>query len=146
MQTTAVLPRWLPLINRVIIRLQNLGLAVGTMHVLSVPGRVSGVMRSTPVSLLTVNGQRYIVAGLENADWVRNARAAQQGVLRYGRMSEPITLHELPVSARASILREFPRMVPRGVPFFAQLYGVKGEPEEFAALADRCPVFRVELP
>ncbi len=46
---------------------------------------------------------------------------------------------ELPAEERAPILREFPRKVPHGVQFFRQLYGVSGEPEEFAALAAKVP-------
>jgi hypothetical protein len=34
--------------------------------------------------------------------------------------------------------------VPHGIPFFQHLYGVTGDPGEFAALAPLCPVFRVE--
>ena len=141
---TGRLPSWLKGFNRVIMALQRLGLVVGSMHVLSVPGRRSGVFRSTPVSLLTVDDQRYIVAGLENADWVLNARAAGRGVLRRGRMEEHVSLVELPVEDRGPILREFPRQIPQGVPFFTQLYGVSADPEEFAGLANTCPVFRVE--
>jgi hypothetical protein len=51
---------------------------------------------------------------------------------------------ELPLQERAPVLREFPRKVPHGVQFFRQLYGISGAPEEFEALACRCPVFRVE--
>jgi hypothetical protein len=142
--SASLLPRWLPWANRLVGALQRLGARTGTIHLLSVPGRVSGRMHKTPVSLLTVNGKRYIVGGLENADWVRNARAAGWGVLYYGRIEEPISLVELPAAERESILRQFPRLVPHGVPFFTRLYGVGADPEAFAALADRCPVFRVE--
>jgi deazaflavin-dependent oxidoreductase (nitroreductase family) len=138
------LPSWLPVLNRVIVGLQRVGFVVGSMHVLAVPGRRSGVPRSTPVSLLTVEGQRYIVAGLEDADWVLNARAAGRGVLQRGRTDEMVSLVEVPVLERVTILREFPRLVPQGVPFFTRLYGVTADPEAFAGLADRCPVFRVE--
>jgi hypothetical protein len=138
------LPSWLKGFNRVIMALQRLGLAVGSMHVLSVPGRQSGVFRSTPVSLLTVDNQRYIVAGLDDADWVLNARAAGRGMLRRGRIEEHVSQFELPVGDRAPILREFPRLIPQGVPFFTRLYGVTADPEQFAGLAETCPVFRVE--
>jgi len=138
------LPFWLKGVNRVIIALQRLGFVVGSMHVLAVPGRHSGVLRSTPVSLLTVDDRRYIVAGLDNADWVLNARAVGRGILHRGRTEEHISLIELPVDDRVPILREFPRLVPQGVPFFTRLYGVTADPEAFAALAARCPVFRVE--
>lgn len=141
---TGRLPSWLKGFNRVIMALQRLGFVVGTMHVLAVPGRHSGVYRSTPVSLLTVDGHRYIVAGLDDADWVLNARVAGHGILHRGRMEEHVSLVELPVEDRASILREFPRLIPQGVPFFTRLYGVTADPEQFAELAETCPVFRVE--
>jgi deazaflavin-dependent oxidoreductase (nitroreductase family) len=114
------------------------------MHLISVPGRKSSKMRTTPVSPLTVDGQRYIVSGLETADWIKNARAAGWGILARGRKEERVRVVELPVEERASILREFPRKVPHGVQFFRQLYGISGTPEEFASLAPRCPVFRIE--
>src|SRR5919199_3494244 len=147
MSEGAKLPRWLKPANRVIVALQRLGLAIGTMRLLSVPGRKSGKLRTTPVSPLTVDGRRYIVAGLEGADWVRNARAAGWGILARGRRAERVALVELPVEERAAILREFPRLVPHGVQFFQRLYNVPQDPEAlpeaFATLAPRCPVFRV---
>ena len=138
------LPGWLKPANRLIIALQRLGLPIGTMHLISVPGRKSGKMRTTPVSPLPVDGQRYIIGGLERADWVKNARAAGWGILSRGRKEERVRLVELPVEERTSILREFPRKVPHGVQFFRQVYGISGDPEEFAGLAPRCPVFRIE--
>jgi deazaflavin-dependent oxidoreductase (nitroreductase family) len=140
----ARLPQWLGPANRVIIALQHRGMVIGTMRLLSVPGRKSGKMRTTPVSPLTVDDQRYIIGGLEGADWVKNARAAGWGVLARGRKEEWVSLVELPVEERGPVLREFPLRVPHGVGFFRQLYGVSGDPEEFAALAPLCPVFRVE--
>ena len=138
------LPSWLKGLNRVVIGLQRLGFVVGSMHVLAVPGRHSGVLRSTPVSVLTVDDHRYIVAGLNDADWVLNARAVGHGILHRGRIEEHVTLVELPVEERVPILRAFPGLVPQGVQFFTRLYGVTADPDEFAGLAADCPVFRVE--
>src|SRR4051794_18948778 len=141
------LPRWLKLANRFVMGLERIGLPLGTIHVLSVPGRKSGQLRTTPVSLMTVDRQRYIVGGLPDADWVKNAQAAGWGILAYGRKTERVALVELPVDDRATILREFPRLVPQGVRFFQQLYDLPKEPSElpnaFAALAPTCPVFRL---
>ena len=144
MSEQATLPRWLRPANRVIVSLQRRGLVLGTMRLLSVPGRKSGELRTTPVSPLIVDGQRYIVAGIERADWVKNARVAGWGVLARGREEERVGLIELPAEDRAPVLREFPREVPHGVGFFRRLYGVSADPEEFATLASLCPVFRVE--
>ena len=135
--------QWFGPINRVIVALQRRGLVIGTMRLLSVPGRKSGQLRTTPVSPLTVDGKRYVVAGVEGADWVKNARAAGWGVLARGREEERVALVELPVEKRDAVLRQFPREVPHGVQFFKRLYGVSGDPDAFAALAPWCPVFEV---
>ncbi len=148
MAVTGKLPEWLKPVNRVVMLLQRLGLRLGTIHVISIPGRVSGQVRSTPVSLLTVDGQRYIIGGLAQADWVKNARAARCGVLSYGRRQERVALIELPVEESKPILRAFPREVPQGVQFFQRVYSLPHDrarlPEAFAALAGRALVFRVE--
>lgn len=141
------LPRWLKPANRVVIFLQRLGLPLGTMYILSVPGRKSGQMRTTPVSLLTVDGQRYMVGGMIDADWVKNVRAAGWGTLAHGRNQERVTLSELPEVERVPILRAFPKLVPGGVSFFQKLYNLPRDraalPDAFAALAPRSTVFRI---
>ncbi len=142
MSNHAKLPWWLKPANRIIIALYRLGWAFGTWYVLSVPGRKTGKLRSTPVSLLTVDGRRYIV-GFET-NWVKNARAVGWGILTRGGKKESVALVELPVEERPPILREFPRQVPHGVQFFERLLGLPNDPEAFAAAAPRCPVFRVD--
>lgn len=91
-----------------------------------------------------MEGHRYIIAGVDNADWVQNARASGRGILAHGGNSEYVQLVELDESARAPVLRAFPIEVPHGTQFFEKVHGVAPEPEEFARLADRCPVFRIE--
>jgi hypothetical protein len=143
------LPRWLKPANRIVVALQkSLGLPMGTIHVLSVPGRKSGKLRTTPVSLMEIDKKRYIVGGLPRADWVENARAAGWGILAYGRKAERVALVELPLDDGASILREFPRLVPQGVQFFRRVYDLPKDPallpEAFEQLAPTCPVFRID--
>ena len=142
------LPRWLKPMNRVTEALQRRGLALGPVRVLSVPGRTSGEMRTTPVTPIVVDGRSYVVGISTQADWVRNARAAGWGVLAHGRKEERVRLVELPVEERGPILREFPKKAPGGIPFFRRIYelpkGKEALPEAFAALAPRCAVFRLE--
>ena len=136
------LPWWLKPANRIIIALYRLGWAFGTWYVLSVPGRKTGKLRSTPVSVLVVDSRRYIVTGFET-NWVKNVRAAGRGFLTRGGKKERVALVELPVEERPPILREFPRQVPHGVQFFERLLGLPNDPETFAEAAPRCPVFSV---
>ena len=140
----ARLPRWLKFANPVIVALQRRGVVIGTMRLLSVPGRKSGELRTTPVSPLATGGKRYVIAGFEGADWVKNARSAGWGILARGREQARVSLIELPPRERGPVLREFPHKVPHGVRYFRQLYGIEETQEEFEALAPRCPVFRVE--
>ena len=75
-----------------------------------------------------MDGQRYIVGGLAEADWVKNARAAGWGILARGRRQEQVALVEVPVDQRDPILRAFPHEVPHGVQFFQQLYKLPKDP------------------
>src|SRR5262245_31944004 len=114
------------------------GLAVGAQHLLSVSGRKSGIVRSTPVSVIEVEGSRYIVAAFADADWVLNVRAAAgAAMLGRARRDEPVTLTELPVGEREPILRAFLREVRGGVRFFGS-----SDPDVVVASAERYPVFR----
>ena len=144
--STAALPGWLPAANRVVRALSRLGLRLGTIHVLTVPGRRSGAPRATPVSPLEVGGSRYVIAGLPDGDWARNARAAGHGELAAGRRRSAVTLTEVTdPELRRAVMRAFPAEVPHGVAFFVRLGLVEhGTAEEFAAAADRVAVFRVD--
>ena len=128
-------PRWLVNLNRAMLRR---GLKVGSQHLLTVPGRTSGAPRSTPISVVTLEGERYIVSAFADADWVKNVRAAGSGSLSRGKQSETVTLVEVPVDRRDPILRAFLEQVPGGRRFFES-----PEPEAVVASAERYPVFRV---
>jgi hypothetical protein len=144
--TTAALPGWLKPLNRVIVFLQaRLGIAFLTFHLLSVPGRRTGKLRTTPVSPLSVDGRRYIVS-LGQTEWVRNARAAGWGILARGRRQQRVRLVELPVEERVPILRRFPVEIPGGVRFFVQVGAVQppADPDAFAAAAPGLAVFRID--
>jgi deazaflavin-dependent oxidoreductase (nitroreductase family) len=132
-------------VNRVVRFLQRLGLQLGTIHVLTVPGRTSGTPRATPVSPLTVDGRRYVIAALPQADWARNVRAAGTGELAYGRRRQRVALAEVTdPDLRRAVVRAFPTEVPHGVPFFVRLGLVRaGDPDEFAGIADRVAVFEL---
>ncbi|HKF37462.1 MAG TPA: hypothetical protein VKB35_11235 [Ktedonobacteraceae bacterium] len=103
--TVPALPKWLKLANRLIVAFNRLGMSFGTWYILSIPGRKTGKMHSTPVSVLHVNGQRYVVTGFET-QWVKNARKVGRGMLARGHKQEQVVLVELPVEERPPILRD----------------------------------------
>lgn len=138
------LPWWLGPASRFNMFLLRRGARIGTQHVLSVPGRKSGRLRSTPVSLVTVDGVRYVVSG-EGLGWVKNARAAGWAELFRADRSERVGLSELPAAERGPILRAFYDQVPHGRQYIAPFFGLAPDagPDEFEAAAPQCPVFRI---
>jgi deazaflavin-dependent oxidoreductase (nitroreductase family) len=128
-------PGWMVRMNVALLRR---GLKIGSQYLLTVPGRKSGAPRSTPISLVTVGAEWYIVSAFSEADWVKNVRAAGGGAVSRGKHTEAVKLVELPERERAPILRAFLQQVPGGVRFFES-----PEPDAVVASASRYPVFRV---
>ena len=128
------------LVNVVIRRLALLGLAGRHTYLLTVPGRSTGRLYSTPV-ILVENGERWLVAPYGDVGWVRNARAAGEVTLRRGRQTETLKIEEISPAVAAPVLREYVRRVPVTRPFFAA--AVKSPLEAFEAEASRHPVFRI---
>jgi deazaflavin-dependent oxidoreductase (nitroreductase family) len=139
------LPGWLKPLNRVIILLQRMGLAFLTFHLLSVRGRRSGRIRTTPVSPFTVDGRRYVLS-VGATEWVKNARAAGTGVLSRGRHQQRVALVELPPEEREAVVRQFPVQVPGGVQFFVRIGLVRPpvDADAFAEAAPRLAAFRID--
>jgi hypothetical protein len=140
------LPGWLKPVNAAMKVLQRAGIALGSIHLISVPGRRTGQMRTTPVSPFTVDNRRYILS-FGQTEWVRNARAAGWGMLSRGHSKAKVKLTEVKPPDSRSILGEYPRRVPTGVPFYLRVGLVEppGRPDQFEAAADRLALFDVEL-
>jgi deazaflavin-dependent oxidoreductase (nitroreductase family) len=105
-------------------------------------GRRSGKRHHTPVNLLTVDGQQYLVAARGETEWVRNVRAAGgQLVLILGRRRQVCTAAEVPASERAAILRAYLRRWKFEVGMFFEGVTPDSSDAEFTAIAERHPVF-----
>jgi hypothetical protein len=141
-QPTRRPPSWLTLANWLNVPLLRRGFGPGPQRLLSVPGRRTGLLRTTPVAIVEVDGHRYIVAGWEVSDWVRNARAAGWGIVGRGRHSERVRLTELPVNERLPILREFARTVRGGRAFLT--VAPDASDDDFAKASANHPTFRLD--
>jgi deazaflavin-dependent oxidoreductase (nitroreductase family) len=128
-------PSWMVRLNVAMLRR---GMRIGTQYLLSVRGRRTGQSRSTPISIATVDGVRYIVAAFGATAWVRNVRAAGAGTLSRGANSETVRLQEIPITERGPVLRAFLAQVRGGRRFFGDR-----TPDQVVAAADQFPVFRV---
>jgi deazaflavin-dependent oxidoreductase (nitroreductase family) len=101
---------------------------------LTVRGRKSGRLISTPVPPFEFEGSRYFVGGRGEANWARNLRAAGEGEFRQGRRREKFRAVEVFGAEHDRVLAEYRVRLGRRVRQFF---------EAFPDLADH-PVFRIE--
>ena len=120
----------------------SLGLPPGFVVKLETKGRRSGKTRSTILLTASHNGERYLVSVLgDGCQWVRNVRAAGgEAVIQHGRRRD-VSLADVPVERRAPVLRAYLKWALGARPLFGVSH--KAPVEEFAAIADRHPVFRI---
>src|SRR3990172_7776465 len=81
-------------VNAIVRPLAGLGLMGPRTHLLSVPGRKTGKLWSTPVSIVTRGTERWLVAPYGDRNWVKNARAAGWVELRRCRRRGRLVLRE----------------------------------------------------
>ncbi|GAA2860199.1 nitroreductase family deazaflavin-dependent oxidoreductase [Pseudonocardia halophobica] len=129
--------------NRIVAALTRAGISVMGSRVLAVRGRTSGQWRTTPVNLLQVEGERYLVAPRGHTQWVRNLRAAGTGELRLGRRVETFTAVELDDDEKLPILREYLRKWAWEVGAFFEDLDKDSPDDALRAAAPGFPAFRL---
>ena len=114
------------------------------LYLLTVPGRKTGISRTTPVAPLQDSEGRWLVAPFGPDGWARNARAAGRVTLSRGRTAETFGATELMPMEAAPILRRYLTEHPRTVSAYFDV--AKDDAlEDFAAEAPRHPVFRLHV-
>ena len=131
------------LFNRVFGLLVGLGLGLSHNYLLQVRGRKTGRMYSTPVNLLSVDGERYLVAPRGEAHWVRNARASGEVWLKKGFRREHYLVRELSAPERPALLKEYLERYRTTVQRYFTV-PVGSDEKAFGGISERHPVFRLE--
>jgi deazaflavin-dependent oxidoreductase (nitroreductase family) len=119
------------------------GISLLGSRVLEVRGRTSGQPRRTPVNLLDLDGERYLVAPRGETQWARNLRVSGEGRLLVGRRSESFTATELSDEEKAPILRAYLARWKFEVGVFFDGVGPDSSDQELREAAPKHPVFRV---
>lgn len=120
----------------------RMGRSPAGAQLLEVSGRKSGRIHAVPVNPVTVRGRRYLVAPRGETQWVRNFRAAGEGVLRVGRKKESVVGREIGDANKPEILRAY---LDR---WYWQVKGQFDVPkdaslEQLAGIAGNHPVFHI---
>ena len=134
---------WAKIQNKAWAIIHSLGILPDRFVTLQVVGRKSGKMISFPLAMTVMNGERYLVSMLgEDANWVRNVKAAGgKARLVHGR-NEPVLLKEVDNGQKASILQAYLQLAPGARPHIPIS---KDAPlSEFEKIVSKYPVFRIE--
>lgn len=134
---TAV-PRPVGWLNPIARKLLAVGAPMGPNALITIPGRSSGLPRSTPLAIIEHDGRRWIWAPWGEVQWVRNLRAAGHATITVRRRTEAVRATELDAEERVAFFRDVLRPVAESIPFglrFIRLVdGVDlDHPEEAAA-------------
>jgi hypothetical protein len=129
------------ILNRGWAIVHSTGIAPDYLVTLKVVGRKSGKMTSFPLAMTVMNGERYLVSMLGEANWVRNVRAAGGKATLVHGITEQVLLEEVAVGRRAPILKMYLQLAPGARP---HLPVSKDAPvSEFEKIASQYPVFRL---
>lgn len=129
------------LINRVFLTMTRRGLGATYRHILTVRGRKTGRLYSTPVDLMEVGGSRWLVAAYGPVNWVWNARAAGEVTLSRGGRAQRYGIVEAAPTEAVPVLRRYLTEVRVVRPYFEA--GPDASDEALAAELSRHPVFRL---
>jgi deazaflavin-dependent oxidoreductase (nitroreductase family) len=130
--------------NASVAALTRFGVSVWGSRLLEVKGRKTGEMRRTPVNLLTIGKDRYLVSPRGEGQWVRNVRADDGRLdLLLGRHRTSYFAVELVGEEKIPVLRAYLRRWKAEVGVFFDGVGPDSSDEEIAAIATKHPVFAI---
>jgi deazaflavin-dependent oxidoreductase (nitroreductase family) len=128
--------------NRTFGFLAGLGLAPSFIYLLEVRGRKSGKIYRSPVNLMEIGGKRILVAPRGRTQWVRNAEASNEIVLKRASYRQAFALNPIPDAEKPPILKEYLDRYANAVrKFFPVPPG--SSVEAFRPIAPAYPVFEL---
>jgi len=130
------------IVNRVFGILVGLGLGLRHNYIVQVRGRLTGRLYSTPVDLLEFNGKRFLVAPRGRTQWVRNAEAGGEVVLKKGRKGQQFRIRIVAGREKPEILKAYLDRFKLTVQRYFPVRAGSGA-SAFAEIAERYPVFEL---
>lgn len=126
--------------NVLIITLLRMGFKVGHMALITVRGRKSGQLRTTPIWLTEQNGQRWLMSPYGQVNWVRNLRAAGEATFTSGGRAEHVAVVEPETYEAAARLKQSLKEAPS---FLHAYFNMKPDSplEDFVRELPNHPIF-----
>src|SRR5216683_2785361 len=146
---TSRVPFYVPLFNPIARRLLRGGMPMGPNALLTVRGRTSGLDRTTPVAVVSIDRRRWVIATFGETNWARNLRAAGNATITVNRQAEPVSARELSTTEAEAFYRDtlapYVNSIPLGLGRFmlGSLLGAKEMLTDPQAAAHHHPVFEL---
>ena len=130
-------PRGINIFNAVAKPLLARGVPMGFNGLLTVPGRKTGVPRTTALAMIEVGSRRWVWSPWGEVQWVRNLRSAGRATISVRGREAQVHARELSPTERVAFFRDtlqpIARRLPGGVTFIRAFDGVDvTKPEEAA--------------
>jgi deazaflavin-dependent oxidoreductase (nitroreductase family) len=129
------------LVNTVFQQLARLGLGAPYLHTLTVKGRRSGRPYTTPVDVMELGGERWLVAPYGVTNWVHNVRASGEATLARGARTEHFKVLPATTEEAVPVLRTYMTDVPVTRAYFDARPDAPDE--AIRAELEKHPVFRL---
>jgi hypothetical protein len=128
--------------NRTFGFLAGLGLAPSFIYQLEVRGRKSGKISRSPVNLMEVGGKKILVAPRGRTQWVRNAEASNEIILKRASFRRAFSLRPIADADKPPLLKEYLDRYASAVKKFFPV--APGSPaNSFRPIAANYPVFEL---
>lgn len=113
-------PRRVLFFGAVLKFLMEAGVPLGPNRLVTIRGRKSGLPRTTPLAVITVDGRRWVWSPWGESQWVRNLRAAGRATIAFRGQTEEVTATELDPTERVGYFRDVLGSLARSIPFGMQ--------------------------
>ena len=104
--------------------LMEAGVPLGPNRLVTIRGRKSGLPRTTPLAVITVDGRRWVWSPWGESQWVRNLRAAGRATIASRGETEEVTATELDPTERIGYFRDVLAPLARSIPFGMQFFHI----------------------
>jgi hypothetical protein len=93
------------------------GVPLAFNRLITIPGRNSGLPRTTALAVIEVSGRRWVWAPWGEVNWVRNLRAARRATIAMPDGKEEVVATELDLTQRVGFFRDVLGPRARSFPF-----------------------------
>jgi deazaflavin-dependent oxidoreductase (nitroreductase family) len=131
-------------------RLLGAGMPMGPNVQLTIRGRSSGELRTTPIAVVEIDNRHFVMGAYGDVQWTKNLRAAGEAEIRHGGTTERVVARELSREEAegwfANTLAPYVRRQSAFFRGFAKIFlgsvapDILGDPE---TAAERRPVFEL---